>query len=236
MSFSVYVYVNANVDSLNNLKNIMVSYNNSDDIPDEIVFNVTGIESEEHLSILKDLYREKYSNVHIYATKSHSSKAKEYNKAVVLTTGDFVVFNPPNRIPSSKRMEITKHFTSLGKYGILHNCCYSVDALNDGYEIENIKTISSDMLFARYYPFKEQYGCWRYTRTYGSEFGLKSVDMESPVVYRDILKVTKWKEPFECKLYHGNSDGMSYEFALETLYTYKKSLIIDLPLTIYGVL
>jgi len=200
-------------------------------IPDEIIINADGVTDAESLNILRNIQSANHDNVKIFARKTDGSIADNRNYAKQLTMGDIVLFHNIDTIPSYTRVNLIKHF--FEHFDVLvvnHTLSYNVDRGIDGNMFEGV--ISSNDLYKRYFPFHNRENVWQFTRTYGQEFGVENIDHESVCVRRDVLNDISWKNVFQYELYRGNGDGLYYEFELDTLYKYKKSEIINIPLTI----
>jgi len=225
------VYIPTDNLSVDNLINIVTSYNNGLVAPDEIVINVDGVTDNHSLEILRSIQQLEYDNTTIYARKTVGSVADNRNYAKRLTTGDIVLFHSPKTIPSYTRVNLIKHF--FEHFDVLvvnHTLSYNVDRGIDGDMFEGV--IYSEDLYKRYFPFNNRENAWQFTRTYGQEFGVENIDHESICVRREVIENVSWKNDFQYELYRGNKDGSCYEFELDTLYKYNKSEIINFPLTI----
>jgi len=230
MTISVYIPTDGN--RLSKLDEIISIYNNGSVKPDEIVISAFAVETEEHLSYLRNIHNKKYDNVSIYAGKSLGTLAENQNNSLKFTTGDIIAYHDPEKYPCIKRIEIVKQCFETYDINTLHHTSHNRDLfLDNSFSFEHMNIIKSDELYKRYFPFNNLKDSWRYSRTYGQEFSMQ-VDMPSMCVSRDVVKNLKWKERYECQLYRGNDEGMYYELSMESLSIYKKSLITGSPLTI----
>ena len=227
------IYIPADNTSMSKLKTIVSMYNNGTVKPDEIVINVFGVYNEEYVSVLRSVQELGFDNVIIYARKLDGEMADNRNYALQHTTGDIVLYHNPKTYPSIKRVELIKKYFEENDVYVLHHNVYNYDIYTDNaIKTDNINCICASELYSRYFPFGHRESVWSYTKHYGQEFGAKAIDMDSVCVLRGVLAETKWKKPFEIELYQGFDDGMCYDFCLDTLYKYKKSGILDIPLTI----
>lgn len=230
---TISVYIPTDGGRLSRLDEIINIYNSGTLIPDEIVISAFNVITEDQLSYLKDIHSKKYGNVKIYAGKNLGTIAENQNYALKFTIGDIVAFHDPQKYPSIKRIEIIKQFFETYDIKILHHTASMRNDIfvDNEFSFERVDIIQSDEIYRRYFPFKTMKNSWVCCRTYGQEFSIQ-VDMSSMCVSRELLTNIKWKERFECELYRGNSDGCGYEFSMESLYTYNKSLITGTPLTV----
>lgn len=227
------VFIPVDDTSMASLEDIVFAYNNAKIRPDEIIINAFGVEDETTLGILRNIQKMEYDNVVIYARKTSGSRADNYNYAKAQTNNEIVLFHNPKTIPSIKRVETVKnHFETTDSY-VIHHVYMNFDIYFDRVDqITDLRPISSADLFKRYYPFGVIGEPWLMTHTYGQELGAQFLDVESVCVRSEVLDETKWKNNYECNLYLGKEDGLDFEFALETLYKYKRSVIMNIPLTI----
>ena len=226
------IFIPVNDGNISNIKNIILSYNNGTIIPDEIVINAIGVEDEITLSYLREVQKLKYDNVKIYSCKTHMYDSENMNYANTLTTGDIIMYHNPLSVPSTKRVEIIKNHFDTEDSLVVHHQFFGTDELNS-ITVDKYTVIESKTLYDRYYPFKDKYGPWQFTKTYGQEVGAVYIDYESVCVKREVLDRVKWKTPYQLELYKGDKfKGMCYEFCLETLYIYNRSEVIMLPLTV----
>jgi len=224
---NVSVYIDVDYNEINHLYDIVIAYDKGTIKPNELVINISGVVDENDVNTLYEIQNLKIPYVKIYLSKTLIPKFKNRNYVRTLTTGDIIVFNKFNVIPHKDRINfIKKYFKNNNVYVLHHTFAYNIIDSN----VQEY-TITSDDLYKRYFPFNNKLGCWQYTRTYGVEFGVDNIDMESVVIRKHVLNDIIWKDTYQLELYKGNDNGMYYEFALDNLYTYKKSVILNYPLT-----
>jgi hypothetical protein len=227
------VYIPTTSDHLPKLDEIISIYNNGTVKPDEIVVSVFNVNTEDHIKYLKDIHSKNYGNVFLYAGKVLGTLAENRNNTLKFTTGDLMIYHDSNKLPSIRRVETIKQCFEKYDINILHHSTFSRDLFEEyEFSFDTMEIVTSDLLYKRYFPFKDSNGCWQFTRNYGQEFSITGIDMESVSVKREVLEKYKWKEPFECEMYRGNGEGLFYEFSLGNLYTYNKSMITGSPLTV----
>jgi len=226
MDVSIYIPV---VDSCDKLYDIISTYNSSSIKPKEIIVNAFGVDNQKSVNSLKRIYDLRYDNVYIYVKKVYGTESENRNHAYRLTRGDIISFHDCSKLPSVNRVDILSKYFESGNLSCIHHTSHTKDISNN---INDNYIIDTKQLYSRYFPFNIRQDCWQYTRNYGQEFSIKNIDMGSVSVLRSVLIKNKWKEPYQCELYRGNGCGTYYEFALENLYTYRESIIIDTPLTI----
>jgi len=229
---SISVYIPTDGERLSKLDDIINTYNNGTLKPDEIVISAFCVFKEEHLTYLRDIHSKNYDNVKIYAGKNLGSTAENLNYALKFTTGDLVLFHDPQKYPSVVRIEMVKQLFETQDINVLHHPSSMVEMFTDKtFSLEHMDIIRSDEIYRRYFPLRGVKNSWMCSRNYGQEFSIQA-DMSSICTTREMLKNIKWKDNHECEFYRGNAEGFGYEFSMEILYTYNKSLIIGSPLTV----
>jgi hypothetical protein len=229
---SISVYIPTDGERLSKLDDIINIYNNGTLKPDEIVISAFCVVKEEHLTYLRDIHNKKYDNVKIYAGKNLGTTAENLNYALKFTIGDLVLFHDPLKYPSVVRVEMVKQLFETQDINVLHHPSSVSEGFADRtFSLEHMDIIRSDEIYRRYFPLRGVKNSWICCRNYGQEFSIIA-DMSSICTTREMLTNIKWKERHECEYYRGNSEGFGYEFSMEILYTYNKSLIIGSPLTV----
>lgn len=146
--------------------------------------------------------------------------------------GDIIMYQDADDLPHRQRVEIVKYF--FEKYDIVHlNHSYlpnnTLDFKIDNYD--DIKMINSQEIFDKYFPSNVLENCINYCGAYGSGFNLP-FHAGVPCIKKEVLDVVKWKDRDELtyspswniKSFKGAED---YEFCMETLYHFNKSILID---------
>lgn len=229
----VSVYIPTDGNRLYLLDDIIQAYNSGTVVPYEIIISAFNIVTGEQLSYIQNIYNKQYGNVKIYAGKNIGSSAENQNNAIKFTTGDIVAFHNPQHLPSVMRIEIVKNFFETYNINILHHTSYTADVFtNRTFSFDDMVIIQSDELRKRYFPFVGVKSSWMCSRTYGVEFSIQA-DITNICASRELLQKQKWKETYECEFYRGISEGYGYEFSMESLYTYNRSLITGSPLTYF---
>lgn len=224
------VYIPVDDGCLDKLEQIINIYNTGTLVPNEIVINGYGIDNQERVDQLMAV-KKCHDNVIVYAKKSRGELAHNNNMAFTLTSGDIIMYHNPNVFPSCRKVELVVDAFE-GDIMSLHHTYYNYDILAGDVNISKVKTLESQELYNRYFPFKQLSHVWDYARTFGTELGVRYVDEKSISVRREVLEEITWKEPHQITLYQGSGDGQFYDFNLETLYKYNKSVILQVPLTI----
>ena len=227
--FMVGVIVNTNSGNAAMMTKIVNAYNSGTVVPDEIAINITDITDNISLGSFLDL-KEMNPNVFLYANRIFDTDAHFRKKSLTLVSSDIILYQTDNAIPHRQRVEIIKDlFDNNDIVAVSHPTSVNASSV---LEINHIQRIESDILFRRYFPHNNKFNAIQYTRHFGLEFNIKT-DMANICIRRDVLNRIHWKDDFEVELYpKQDCFGAYYDFCLETLYTYNKSMVIDAPLTI----
>ena len=232
----ISVYIPSIPRSFDNLKNIIDIYNSGTLVPDEIVIHASDVGSKESVAALTKLKKLEYPNVKIYAHKLLVSAGKNREMTLELTTGDLIIYQDDDDLPSKRRVEIIKYFFDNHdivalNHGIFFN--KPLVEIPDSVDLNSIRYVTSDELTKRYLPFGELADVWRYSKWYGIEFGIQ-IGTGVVSVKREVLNEVHWKDLHEISLC-GKEDGTGedYDFCMETLHKFNKSMLINAPLYEY---
>jgi hypothetical protein len=229
------VYIPAEQHNVKNLDRIIEIYNNSDVKPDEIIIHVLDVSDKHILDMLLSIQNKKHPNVLMYGRKVIVDIAENLNYCKKMCKGDIILYHDADKFPSTKRVEVVKKEFEVNDIVGLHHSYFNYDVLSmDGVDTSRAKSVNSNELLSRYLPFNDISNIWQYNRNYGSEFSIRYVDMKSMCIKREVLDKISWKEPHEIQHYNGHDKGLYYDFCVDTLYTYRKLKIVDIPLTIVG--
>ncbi len=223
----VGVIVNTTSDRFTKISKIVNIYNSGTVVPDEIVINITNITDNISLGLFLEL-KETNPNVFLYANKIYDIDTHFRKKTLTLCKSDIILYQTDDVVPHPQRIEIIKHyFDNYDILAISHPTGFNASPVLD---INNITVIESNELYRRYFPHKNINNAIYYTRHFGVEFNI-NVDMSGICIRREVLDKVQWKDDFEVSLHPSSTCfGAYYDFCLETLYTYNKSILINVPL------
>jgi hypothetical protein len=153
--------------------------------------------------------------------------------ASYMSTGDIIVYQDDDDIPSCRRIEIIKHFFETQDIMCLnHSYVYNKEVPNlDNVDINAIRYIQSDEIYNKYFPNRKLEECVSISKSYGGGFNVPTC--AGPVsIKREVLNYVKWKANNEISLC-AQRKGEDYDFCMEVLYRFNKSIIIDVPIYSY---
>ena len=227
MTTKISVFIPTIPDHFTYLDKILPIYiDKSVEKPDEIVVSVSQCDDIPNLKFITNKYKDVKFLLHKDALLSGPNR--QFSNQC---KGDIIVYHNSNALPHIQRLQIIKHF--FNKYDIVH--------LNHSYDTkknynENIIDIKKDItvirtgpLYRKYYPHKNLKECIKYN-TYGGDFEnvIDYVHSGITCIRKEVLNHIKWKHPNELNFVKNElTFGDDYEFNMETLFKYNKSMIID---------
>lgn len=228
------VFIPALPKSLKNLNNIIEVYNNGTVKPDEIIINISMV-NNDIVKYLMDLKNLQY-NIKLFTHQYKMDAGTNRQMAKYLATGDIILYQDDDDIPSERRVEIVKNFFEHTDIMCLaHGYVYNKELPDiSNICVEDIKTISSSILYRKYFPNGKLEECKNITDAYGGEFNI-AVCAGPICIRKEVLDVIKWKNNQEITLckYGSIGKGEDYDFCMEVLHKYNMSILIDIPLYRY---
>lgn len=215
-----------------NINNILEAYKVGTKQPDEIVVALSECDSVP-ASELDALVKK---GVKLFPMKEVGSSAMNRQNGSDLSTGDLIIYQDADDLPHPRRVEIIDWF--FGISDIVHlNHSYFRD--HSYPKIGMIKILRSDVIYNTYFPNKVFEESRTITPSYGPNLGFTENGVEIPVhtgavaIRREVLKQVRWKEVKDMLLVkHYRYED--YEFCLETVFKFNKSIIIDAKLYQYN--
>lgn len=145
---------------------------------------------------------------------------------------ELVIYQDADDVPHPQRIQVVKHF--FANYDIMHlnHCCFGMEdpfPVYIGANARPITLVRPETLFQTTFPtgnFKE---CVKTQPYYGQCSGFH-ITAGMPCVRRAALDKARWKHPAEFTL--GRSED--YEFNMECLFHFGKTMLIDADLVKYS--
>jgi hypothetical protein len=218
------------------LNSILYIYINESTVkPNEVIVSVSNSKVIQE-DIIKSLINE-FPNVNfilhdnIMLAGPNRQSSKEY------CSGDIIIYHDSDDLPHIQRIEFIKYFFET--MDIVHlNHSYeptSNQPIKNGeyhknfINIDEVKWVDSNTLKSSFFPNNVLEECINhtnaYTHTYHTHAGVTAIK-------KDVLNHIRWKDRDELSYSPGwnnlNYKGAEdYEFCMETLYTFNKSIIIN---------
>jgi glycosyltransferase involved in cell wall biosynthesis len=145
------------------------------------------------------------------------------NRAGALARGEVIAYIDADDVPHPRLLELVGFM--FENFDILHlNHCISYEPLPTT-PLGPVHTIGADQLYPAYFPDGDYLQCKDLAPCYGAgllqPFG--AVAAGHTYVRKEVLKEVAWREPVD-RVFRKGED---YEFCMEVLYKYRKSMIID---------
>lgn len=215
-----------------NLGNIINAFKAGTKQPDEVIvaLSESGSISQDKLDHLVSLC---VKLVHIPEV---GSSARNRQNGSNVATGDIIIYQDADDLPHPRRVEVINWFFEISDIVHLNHSYYKGDTVP---LVDQIKAVKSETLFNTYFPHGIFEECKGITTAYGGDIGFVENGVGIPIhagavaIRREVLKQVKWREASEMVLfnYYRFED---YEFCMEVLYKFKKSLVIDAKLYQYN--
>jgi hypothetical protein len=232
------VFIPAIPNHFNNLDNVLDIYLNKSTVkPDEIIVSMsdyTKINSDD-IRILVT----KYNTVKFFLFENVMLAGPNRQVSKNLTNCDIIIYQDADDLPHIQRVEVINHF--FNNYDIQHlNHSYvnnlSLSNYNEDFiNINDINIVNSDEIYNTFFPNKSLTECASITNAYTLKYHTHA---GAVAIRREVLNDIFWKDRHELSYSPGWDDpnykgAEDYEFCMETLFKYNKSIIIDSPIYFY---
>jgi hypothetical protein len=202
----------------NKLENLVNLYNAGTVKPDEIIINASSVNSDNY-NILINLFNKNIHNLKIIPHRTHLEAGPNRQMAQYISQSDVIVYQDDDDLPSDKRLEIIKsYFETMDIVCLNHGYVYN-DILP---ELKNISIIESQKLYEHYFPNGILEECKHYN-SYGD--GFFPICAGPVSIKKNVLNVVQWKE--KCNITLTNFKAEDFQFCMEVLHKFNKSLLID---------
>jgi hypothetical protein len=211
---------------------ILKNYEKGTIKPDEIIVSVSNGNLLEKKTV-EDII-EKYSNsfgrLDIILNERQVMEGPNRGVGSEHSKFDYITYHDSDDIPHPQRIEIIKYF--FENFDILHlNHSYTFETKFDLIYPQNVKYRTSDFLYQQHFgdnSFTERpldYFPNPNDRSYGSTCGF-AVCGGPTTIHKSVLEGVKFNEE--------RILSYDYDFCMDVLFKYKKSIIIDSPLIWYN--
>lgn len=221
---------------VNTLPSVLRTYENGTVKPDEVIVSLSlapllkgmTIPEEDVRYISRCVSGDVFEKFNILSHSTRQSHGPNRQLGSLASTGDVIIYSDADDVAHNQRVEIIKHF--FQKYDIVHlNHRWIGD--KDGFrkiDLDEIKYVNSQDMYESYFPNKNIRECLSATRAYGGGF-MTYTHTGHTSIRREVLQKVRWKDWGELW-----SPAEDYEFCMEALYNYNKSMLIKVPLIEYS--
>lgn len=200
--------------------------------PNEVIISVSQGNKINNSLVenLKSKYKKSFDNLDIILNDQTVMEGPNRGVGSTHSSCDYITYHDSDDIPHPQRIEVIKHF--FKKYDILHlNHSYSFDTSFNTINFEDIKVVNSEKLYLdhfgkdlhesrplNYFPDPSN-------RSYGSLCGFW-VCGGPTTIKRSVLEKIKWNQE--------RILSYDYDFCMDVLFEFNKSMVIDSPLIWYN--
>lgn len=200
--------------------------------PEQVVVSVSQapLATADALRVLERLGRDLFDDFIMLRHDGRMRHGPNRQAASERASGDILIYQDADDLPHPQRVQVVKHF--FARYDIMHlnHCWIGLDDPFPDYTgpgAAPIRAVTPEAVFQATFPTATEMECLTALR--GRGYGFFSgfyVTTGMPAVRRAVLDRVRWKSP-EQFMYKRNED---YEFNMNTLFTFRKSMIIDASL------
>lgn len=211
---------------------ILNTYENGTVKPDEVIISVSNGDqlNRSLVESLEDKYKNSFNNLKFILNDHKVMEGPNRGVGSKHSSCEYITYHDSDDIPHPQRIEIIKHV--FNKYDILHlNHSYSFDQKFDKILLEDIVCFESEKVYKIHFGDDEflerplNFFPHPNDRSYGAGLGIP-VCGGPTTIHRSVLDKVKW-----------NQDRIlsyDYDFCMDTLFAFRKSMIINSPLIWYN--
>ena len=227
------VFIPSIPEHLANVPEILSAYESGSAQPDEVVVMVSRADeaSAKELANVKN-YPWKRVRMIVRSERVFAGPARQM--ALKECDGDIVLYQDSDDLPHERRVQFAKHFFTVRDIKILNHSYFYRKQPTWPLVLEDVKSTEGDDLYKLYFPDGKVESCRKYCDCYGGGLPFP-VHAGACCIRREVLEEVKWKGPDELVFApdpkHKTED---YEFCMEVLFKWNKSLVINCPLYFYS--
>ena len=204
-------------------------------LPDEIIVSLCEYEAIGHhkISELCGVFGD--VNLSVVKSKGLLSHGPNRQAGTESSTGDLIIYHDADDLSHPQRVEIIKHFFMT--HDIVHLSHLwipqHIDFSREKFDPDKIPFVGSDALHAYYFP-NGAIGDARGNRAYGVPTpSMWPVHGGATSILRTVLSKVHWKDHNLKRISTAERCGEDYEFCIDTLFNFNKSMIVGADLYKY---
>jgi|10_taG_2_1085330.scaffolds.fasta_scaffold08661_5 hypothetical protein len=222
---------------------ILEHYKNGTVKPDEVIVSVSKAHEMDKREIknIVSKYDNCFENLKIVSHFRKVYEGPNRGEGSKVAENDLLIYQDSDDVPHPQRIEIIKYF--FENHDILHlNHGYNFEEKFEKLNVQEIENKKSHEMFDMYFPdFKEMEQVKRTRKTrprkvydslgnslpYGSGFGPDwNITGGSTAILKSVLEEINWEWTMDV--------SYDYDFCMDTLFYYNKSMLINVPLIWYN--
>tara|TARA_B100000287_G_scaffold86833_1_gene79454 strand:- start:62435 stop:63184 length:750 start_codon:yes stop_codon:yes gene_type:complete len=209
--------------------------------PDEVIISISNghLMDVDAICNLQNKYENSFDTVNIVSHNMTVPEGPNRGFGSRSAKNEIIIYQDSDDIPHPQRIEIIKHF--FKNENILHlNHSFTFAQEFNQIKIDSVRSKNSSDLFSLYFSDflnveqdkrirqnrpRKVYGPAGNSLPYGSGFGW-SITGGSTAIKKEVLEKINWEWNMDV--------SYDYDFCMDTLFYYNKSMIIDSPLIWYN--
>jgi hypothetical protein len=200
--------------------------------PDEVIVSISNghLLDEQNLKNIELKYKNSFEKLKFIINPFQVMEGPNRGIGSIHTSFDYITYHDSDDIPHPQRIEIIKHF--FKNYDILHlNHSYTFSTIFEKILLNDIILIESEKIYLDHFGNKTyenrplDYFPNPNDKSYGYNCGFP-VCGGPTTIHKSVLDHISWNE--------NRILSYDYDFCMDVLFKYKKSIIIDSPLIWYN--
>lgn len=226
------VYIPSIPRSFNNVPNIIDNYMLGAIKPDEIVVNVSMVNSIDKQQIHN--FKIKYPYVKLIETEQRLYAGPNRQQAKDFCTGDVVIYSDDDDNVHPRRVQIVKSYFETMNILVLNHSYVFKNQIVDEDRLHNITVWTSDYLRKLYFPNNNLMDALA-QRCYGDSLSVM-VHGGAVCIRKELLNMMFWRDHSNSIFRKPGSTTIAedYDFGFEALFKFNSSIIISAPLYYYS--
>ena len=222
------------------LDKVLASYANQTLKPEEIVVSIANghLVDSLHVQQIKDKYKDVFENVEVITHDRVVPEGPNRGEGTKVASNELILYNDSDDLAHPQRVQIVKQiFQDLDVVHLNH--AYSFDEKFSN--LETLEMVESDVIFKTYFPSFLSTPQNQRTRAnrprkvfdkqgkslpYGAGLGLFQITGGSLCILKSVTETIKWEWAMDV--------SYDYDFCMDTLFYFNKSVLIDSPLIWYN--
>ena len=219
---------------------VLTSYVRQTIKPEEVVISVANghLIDQLHVQQLKNKYKEFFENIEIISHNKVVPEGPNRGEGTKVASNELILYNDSDDLAHPQRVQVVKQ--AFENFDVVHlNHAFSFDEKFS--QLQAFEMVESDAIFEMYFPSflstpqNERIRANRPRKVfdkngsslpYGAGMGLKQITGGSLCILKNVTETIEWEWAMDV--------SYDYDFCMDTLFYFKKSILIDAPLIWYN--